>query len=119
ILTDNQDGTYDFAPNANFNGGVSLTVVVADEDGETASTTASIDVAPVNDAPVSGELAYTVNEDASITLSQAQLLAQASDVELDDLEASNVQVSGNAKVVDNGDDTFTITPEANFNGDID
>ncbi|WP_032548328.1 cadherin-like domain-containing protein, partial [Vibrio cyclitrophicus] len=44
ILTDNQDGTYDFAPNANFNGGVSLTVVVADEDGETASTTASIDV---------------------------------------------------------------------------
>ncbi|WP_032545095.1 cadherin-like domain-containing protein, partial [Vibrio cyclitrophicus] len=34
ILTDNQDGTYDFAPNANFNGGVSLTVVVADEDGE-------------------------------------------------------------------------------------
>ncbi|MFL9792489.1 tandem-95 repeat protein [Vibrio cyclitrophicus] len=119
ILTDNQDGTYDFAPNANFNGGVSLTVVVADEDGEMASTTASIDVAPVNDAPVSGELAYTVNEDASITLSQAQLLAQASDVDLDDLEASNVQVSGNAKVVDNGDDTFTITPEANFNGDID
>ncbi|WP_198926816.1 tandem-95 repeat protein, partial [Vibrio cyclitrophicus] len=119
ILTDNQDGTYDFAPNANFNGGVSLTVVVADEDGETASTTASIDVAPVNDAPVSGELAYTVNEDASITLSQAQLLAQASDVDLDDLEASNVQVSGNATVVDNGDDTFTITPEANFNGDID
>ncbi|WP_157933261.1 cadherin-like domain-containing protein, partial [Vibrio cyclitrophicus] len=73
----------------------------------------------VNDAPVSGELAYTVNEDASITLSQAQLLAQASDVDLDDLEASNVQVSGNATVVDNGDDTFTITPEANFNGDID
>ncbi|WP_241819689.1 cadherin-like domain-containing protein, partial [Vibrio cyclitrophicus] len=33
-------------------------------------------------APVSGELAYTVNEDASITLSQAQLLAQASDVDL-------------------------------------
>ncbi|WP_139151648.1 cadherin-like domain-containing protein, partial [Vibrio cyclitrophicus] len=52
-------------------------------------------------------------------LSQAQLLAQASDVDLDDLEASNVQVSGNATVVDNGDDTFTITPEANFNGDID
>ncbi|MEZ9757589.1 cadherin-like domain-containing protein, partial [Vibrio splendidus] len=89
ILTDNQDGTYDFAPNANFNGGVSLTVVVADEDGEMASTTASIDVAPVNDAPVPGELAYTVNEDASITLSQAQLLAQASDVEGDDLTAAN------------------------------
>ncbi|MEZ8690705.1 cadherin-like domain-containing protein, partial [Vibrio splendidus] len=119
ILTDNQDGTYDFAPNANFNGGVSLTVVVADEDGEMASTTASIDVAPVNDAPVSGELAYTVNEDASITLSQAQLLAQASDVEGDDLTAANLSVGGNATVTANDDGSFTITPDANFNGDID
>ncbi|MEZ8573073.1 tandem-95 repeat protein, partial [Vibrio splendidus] len=118
-MTDNQDGTYDFAPNANFNGGVSLTVVVADEDGEMASTTASIDVAPVNDAPVPGELAYTVNEDASITLSQAQLLAQASDVEGDDLTAANLSVGGNATVTANDDGSFTITPDANFNGDID
>ncbi|MEZ8643025.1 cadherin-like domain-containing protein, partial [Vibrio splendidus] len=119
ILTANDDGTYSFAPNENFNGGVSLTVVVADEDGETASTTASIDVAPVNDAPVSGELAYTVNEDASITLSQAQLLAQASDVEGDDLTAANLSVGGNATVTANDDGSFTITPDANFNGDID
>ncbi|MEZ8852029.1 tandem-95 repeat protein [Vibrio cyclitrophicus] len=119
ILRANDDGTFTFAPNENFNGGVSLTVVVADEDGETASTTASIDVAPVNDAPVSGELAYTVNEDASITLSQAQLLAQASDVEGDDLTAANLSVGGNATVTANDDGSFTITPDANFNGDID
>ncbi|MEZ9464656.1 tandem-95 repeat protein, partial [Vibrio splendidus] len=85
VFTTNEDGTYTFAPNENFNGDVSLTVVVADEDGEKVSTTAEVDVKPVNDAPVSGELAYTVNEDASITLSQAQLLAQATDVDGDDL----------------------------------
>ncbi|MDF4942087.1 cadherin-like domain-containing protein, partial [Vibrio parahaemolyticus] len=56
VLTDHGDGTYTFAPNENFNGGVSLDVVVADEDGATATTNANIDVLPINDAPVSGDL---------------------------------------------------------------
>ncbi|WP_123056815.1 tandem-95 repeat protein, partial [Vibrio cyclitrophicus] len=118
ILTANDDGTYSFAPNENFNGGVSLTVVVADEDGEKVSTTAEVDVKAVNDAPVSGDLAYTVNEDNSITLSQEQLLAQASDVEGDELTAANVQVGANASVVENADGSFTITPNEGYNGDV-
>ncbi|TKF11733.1 cadherin-like domain-containing protein, partial [Vibrio kanaloae] len=119
IFTDNGDGTFSFAPNANFDGDVSLDVVVTDEDGATATTTASIDVLPVNDAPVSGDLAYSVEEDGSITLSQEQLLAQASDIEGDDLTAANLTVGGDATVTANDDGSFTITPDANFNGDID
>ncbi|HHF2858441.1 TPA: tandem-95 repeat protein [Vibrio diabolicus] len=119
ILTANDDGTYSFAPNENFNGGVSLDVVVADEDGATATTNANIDVLPVNDAPVSGDLAYSVDEDGSITLSQEQLLAQAGDVDSNNLEAVNLTAVANATVVENQDGSFTITPDANFNGDID
>ncbi|WP_422454154.1 tandem-95 repeat protein [Vibrio harveyi] len=119
ILTANDDGTYSFAPNENFNGGVSLDVVVADEDGATATTNANIDVLPVNDAPVSGDLAYSVDENGSITLSQEQLLAQAGDVDSDNLEAVNLTAVANATVVENQDGSFTITPDANFNGDID
>ncbi|NAZ92772.1 tandem-95 repeat protein [Vibrio toranzoniae] len=119
IFTDNGDGTFSFAPNANFDGDVSLDVVVTDEDGATATTTASIDVLPVNDAPVSGDLAYSIDEDGSITLSQEQLLAQASDVDGDDLTASNLSAGDNATVVDNGDGTFTVTPGTDFNGNID
>ncbi|KOY46212.1 polymer-forming cytoskeletal family protein, partial [Vibrio parahaemolyticus] len=119
ILTANDDGTYSFAPNENFNGGISLDVVVADEDGATATTNANIDVLPINDAPVSGDLAYSVDEDGSITLSQEQLLAQAGDVDGDDLTAANLTVDGNAAVVANDDGSFTITPDADFNGDID
>ncbi|HHX8523919.1 TPA: tandem-95 repeat protein [Vibrio diabolicus] len=119
IFTDNGDGTFSFAPNENFNGDVSLDVVVVDEDGATASTNASIDVLPINDAPVSGDLAYSVDEDGSITLSQEQLLAQAGDVDGDDLTASNLVVDGDATVTANDDGSFTITPDANFNGDID
>ena len=119
IFTDNGDGTFSFAPNANFDGDVSLDVVVTDEDGATTATTASIDVLPINDPPVSGDLAYSIDEDGSITLTQEQLLSQASDVDGDDLTASNLSVGDNASVVDNGDGTFTVTPDANFNGDID
>ncbi|MBS9812028.1 tandem-95 repeat protein, partial [Vibrio alginolyticus] len=119
IFTDNGDGTFSFAPNANFDGDVSLDVVVVDEDGATAATNANIDVLPINDAPVSGNLAYSVDEDNSITLSQEQLLAQASDVEGDALTASNLVVDGDATVTANDDGSFTITPDANFNGDID
>ncbi|EPI4817696.1 tandem-95 repeat protein [Vibrio alginolyticus] len=119
ILTANDDGTYSFAPNENFNGGVSLDVLVADEDGATETTNANIDVLPVNDAPVSGDLAYSVDEDGSITLSQEQLLAQAGDVDSDNLEAVNLTAVANATVVENQDGSFTITPDANFNGDID
>ncbi|MDG2882044.1 tandem-95 repeat protein, partial [Vibrio parahaemolyticus] len=115
IFTDNGDGTFSFAPNENFNGDVSLDVVVTDEDGATASTNANIDVLPINDAPVSGDLAYSVDEDGSITLSQEQLLAQAGDVDGDDLTASNLTVDGNATVVANDDGSFTITPDADFN----
>ncbi|MFS1986861.1 tandem-95 repeat protein [Vibrio splendidus] len=119
IFTDNGNGTFSFAPNENFDGDVSLDVVVTDEDGATTATTASIDVLPINDPPVSGDLAYSIDEDGSIVLTQEQLLSQASDVDGDDLTASNLSAGDNATVVDNGDGTFTVTPDANFNGNID
>ncbi|MDF5673366.1 cadherin-like domain-containing protein, partial [Vibrio parahaemolyticus] len=58
-------------------------------------------------------------EDGAITLSQEQLLSQASDIEGDDLTASDLTVDGNATVTANDDGSFTITPDADFNGDID
>ncbi|MEZ9252262.1 tandem-95 repeat protein [Vibrio cyclitrophicus] len=119
IFTDNGNGTFSFAPNANFDGDVSLDVIVIDEDGATVATSASIDVLPINDPPVSGDLAYSIDEDGSIILNQEQLLSQASDVDGDDLTASNLSAGDNATVVDNGDGTFTVTPDADFNGNID
>ncbi|EMY6579353.1 tandem-95 repeat protein, partial [Vibrio alginolyticus] len=119
IFSVNGDGTCSFAPNENFNGQVQLDVTIRDEDGAEVDTYITVDVLPINDAPVSGNLAYSVDEDNSITLSQEQLLAQASDVEGDALTASNLVVDGDATVTANDDGSFTITPDANFNGDID
>ncbi|WP_241906796.1 cadherin-like domain-containing protein, partial [Vibrio sp. 10N.261.45.A6] len=103
ILTQNEDGSVTFAPNENFNGDISLDVTVIDDDGATAETTAGIEVIAVNDAPVAGNVAYSVDEDGSITLSQEQLLAQASDVDGDALTASNLSAGDNATVTANDD----------------
>ncbi|MEZ8071813.1 tandem-95 repeat protein, partial [Vibrio kanaloae] len=118
ILTDNGNGTYTFAPNENFNGDVNFGFEVSDGT-DTVSANIDVSVTAVDDAPVSGDLAYSVDEDGSIRLSQEQLLSQASDVEGDDLTASELSVGGNATVIQNDDGSFTITPDENFNGDID
>ncbi|MEZ9836583.1 cadherin-like domain-containing protein, partial [Vibrio sp. 10N.261.52.C11] len=106
IFSVNGDGTCSFAPNENFNGQVQLDVTIRDEDGAEVETVINVDVLPINDAPVSGDLAYNVNEDGSITLSQDQLLSQASDVEGEDLTASDLTVGGDATVVANDDGSF-------------
>ncbi|UPR58671.1 tandem-95 repeat protein [Vibrio sp. ED004] len=119
IFTNNGNGTYSFAPNDNFNGDVSINVTVVDDDGATATTTADVDVIAVNDTPiVSGNVAYNVDEDGTITLSQEQLLGNASDIDGDDLTASNLELASGGSVIDNGDGSFTVTPTADFNGDL-
>ncbi|WP_076540674.1 tandem-95 repeat protein, partial [Shewanella sp. UCD-KL21] len=119
ILIQNQDGSVTFSPNENFNGDISLDVVVIDDDGATAETTAGITTLAVNDAPVvDGNVAYTMDEDGVITVTQEQLLANASDIDGDELTASNLAVNGNGSVVDNGNGTFSITPDPDYNGDL-
>ncbi|MEZ9370669.1 tandem-95 repeat protein, partial [Shewanella sp. 10N.286.51.B2] len=119
ILVQNQDGSVTFSPNENFNGDISLDVTIIDDDGATAETTAGITTLAVNDAPVvDGNVAYTMDEDGVITVTQEQLLANASDIDGDELTASNLAVNGNGSVVDNGNGTFSITPDPDYNGDL-
>ena len=86
---------YTFAPNENFNGDVNFGFDVSDGT-DTVSANIDVSVTAVDDAPVSADLAYSVDEDGSIRLSQEQLLSQASDVEGDDLTASSLTVGGDA-----------------------
>ncbi len=118
IFTVNGDGTFSFAPNENFNGQVQLGVTIKDEDGATIETHINVDVLPINDPPVSGDLAYTINEDSSVTLTQDQLLARAGDIDSDNLEAINLSTDENATIQHNDDGSYTITPDADYNGDL-
>ncbi|MDG2932842.1 cadherin-like domain-containing protein, partial [Vibrio parahaemolyticus] len=119
-FVDNGDGTYTFTPNENFDGNISLDVTVIDQDGATDTTTAGIDVIAVNDAPETSGIQAEVDEDNAITITQEQLLANATDIEGDVLVASNLQTNDpDATIVANDDGSFTITHTENFNGELD
>ncbi|WP_153011332.1 tandem-95 repeat protein, partial [Vibrio toranzoniae] len=118
VFEDNGDGTYTFSPNANFNGEVSLDVVVTDEEGATEATTAGITVLEVNDPPIAGSTSYSVSEDEVITISAEQLLANASDIEGEVAIDSVNYVGSDGIFTDNGDGTFSFAPNANFDGDV-
>jgi hypothetical protein len=51
VLTANQDNTFTFTPDANFNGIVTLNYDVSDGKGGIINATNSLNLVPVNDAP--------------------------------------------------------------------
>jgi Ca2+-binding RTX toxin-like protein len=71
-----------YAPNKDFNGSDSLTYQIKDSSGALSnSATISLTVKPVNDAPVAAADLFITNEDTSITIKLADLLANDFDVE--------------------------------------
>ncbi|MGI9283704.1 MAG: tandem-95 repeat protein, partial [Endozoicomonas sp.] len=119
-ITDNGNGTWSYTPTANFNGNdVALNFTVSDgnaSDNQTA--TATVDVTAVNDGPESGSaLSLSTDEDQSFVVTEAELLANASDVDVDTLSVSNVRIdSGSVSVADNGDGTWTVSPLEDWSG---
>ncbi|RED51620.1 tandem-95 repeat protein [Aestuariispira insulae] len=98
----------------------SFTYTIDDGNGGTAQTTLTITITGSNDAPVvSGPVSHVTAEDTAITLTEAQLLANASDVDGDDLSVVGPVTASNGTVTDNGDDTWTFEPDADFNGTMD
>lgn len=119
VIVDNGDGSYSFTPTENFNADdVEIGFTVSDNEIEV-STTATLDVTAVNDAPEAGDvdLGSIVSGD-SLTFTQAQLLAASSDIDGDDLMISDVTVDAAIGVIiDNGDGTYTFTPAPDVSGE--
>ena len=60
-----EDGTFSYAPDQNFNGSDTFTYEVTDSAGNSASGVVNISVSSVNDDPVSGDRAFSVNENTT------------------------------------------------------
>jgi VCBS repeat-containing protein len=115
-LTANSDGTYTYAPNADFNGTDSFTYTVADGDGGSTTATVTVNVSPVNDAPSAGGDSVATSEDTPLTFAPSALLANDGDLDGDTLAISGFGQPQNGTVTANADGTFTYTPNADFNG---
>jgi len=117
VLIDNNNGTWTFTPNHDFNGQVSLSFNVSDGTALVANS-ASINVIPVNDAPVAAPVALAATEDTAITFTTAQLLGASYDVDQDSLSVNAVSVN-HGHITNNNNGTWTFVPDANFNGPVD
>jgi len=119
-LVDNGDGTWNYSPANNDNADVSFTFIVNDSTNNIAGS-ATLDITPVNDTPISTPVVLTsIPEDSGVrTITQDELLANASDIEGDDLTANWLTIAtGNGNLTDNGDGTWNYTPASNDHGDV-
>lgn len=112
----NPDGSYKILLPANANGTFTLAYLVSDGFASTAAAQ-TFTITPVNDAPAGTASAALVDgtEDQPYTVSALDLLAGFSDAEGDNLSVINLKAD-HGSVKDNGDGTYTITPELNYNG---
>ncbi|NNE68926.1 MAG: tandem-95 repeat protein [Rhodothermales bacterium] len=108
------NGTVQYTPDENFFGEDSFSYLVSDGNGGTTSTTVTVTVTAVNDAPVAVEDAFTTEEDAPIILST--LLQNDFDVENSALSLGLVFAADKGLVSRNTDGTITYTPPAEFSG---
>ena len=70
------DGSYDFSPAANYNGSVPvITYTVSDGHGGTDTGTLTLNVTPVNDAPLLTEILETIAFDENLVNNAPQLVA--------------------------------------------
>jgi VCBS repeat-containing protein len=116
-LTLNADGSFDYTPNADFNGTDSFVYTASDGTGSTGEITVTINVNSVNDGPTAVADAYSVDEDAGLTIDAAGgVLANDTDPDGDALTAALVSGPANGTLTLNADGSFNYTPNANFNG---
>ena len=119
-LVDNGNGTWSYTPAANDDSGVSFNYNVTDSTDSVAGV-ATLDITAVNDTPQSTPVVLTpVLEDSGMrTITQAELLDNATDIEGDVLAATGLIVStGNGTLLNNGDGTWSYTPAANDNSNV-
>src|SRR5689334_23643751 len=118
-VVDNHDGTFTYTPAANYNGPVSFNYTASD-GSLTASSTASLTLAAVNDAPVATPVTLTAGtEDTAYIINASALLAGVSDVDGPSLSITSVSLAaGGGAIADNHDGTFSYTPAANYNGPV-
>ena len=120
VLVNEGDGTFTYTPDADFFGTDSFTYTITDPAGAvSAPATVTIVVASVNDAPVAvgdGGSAFVTSEDVVFTT--GDVTANDSDVDHPVVGSSVVVVSSvsDGVLVNEGDGTFTYTPDPEFFG---
>lgn len=114
------DGTFTYTPVADFNGTDRFTYRAFDGAAYSSAATVTIQVTPVNDAPISLPDEYSMDEDGLLTVvPPSGVLSNDFDVETAPLltaQLVSAPSSGNLDL--HADGTFVYVPAANFSGTV-
>ena len=96
----NNDGTFTYTPDANYNGADSFTYTITDGDGNPSTASVNITVNPVNDAPVvAGTPRFSVAEQDNVNDNEASGGEDALRFSASDFSSSDVDSSAFRSVV--------------------
>ena len=115
-LTLNPDGSFTYVPAANYNGSDSFSYKANDGTVDSGIATVTINITPVNDAPVAANDSYTTAEDTALTVIAPGVFANDTDVDGDPLTALLVSGPAHGALTLFADGNFTYTPNTNYNG---
>ena len=113
--------TFTFTPTANFNGNLTFDYQVSDDESPTPASstvgTATVALAPVNDAPVAVDDSYATNEDGGGFLPPFWgVLVNDTDVDGDTLTAILVTPPANGTFTLNPNGSYWWWPDPDYNG---
>lgn len=117
VSFDATSGTFSGIPPQDFNGSLDITVTAS--DGElSVSDTFTLDITPVNDAPVANDdSGFEVDAGALLVIAAETLLANDVDVDGDVLSIVGVSEAANGSVALDADGTLIYAAEAGFSGE--
>ncbi len=115
-VTVGADGSFTYTPDAGVNGEDTFTYRVSDGGLESQIATVTIDVSAVNDAPLAAGDSYATDEDSTLTVPAAGVLANDTDVDSATLAVALESGVANGTLTLNADGSFSYTPTPNFNG---
>lgn len=110
------DGTVRFTPEADYHGAASFDYVVADGSGGASRATVTLDIAAVNDAPVTAGETVAGKTNVPFLFTQAALLANDTDVDQDNLAVVAVGAAEHGTVTLDPDGRVRFVPETGYVG---
>ncbi|GFZ33597.1 hypothetical protein CSC2_41230 [Clostridium zeae] len=126
----NEDGTISYTPDHNYNGTDSFSYTISDGNGGTATTTVSINVNEVNDAPAVGNISKNGPEDADINFTSGDFSTKFTDIDGDSLvkikivtlpsngvlKLNGVSITVGQEILTSDLSKLTFTPNSDWNG---
>ncbi|MGQ0700640.1 MAG: tandem-95 repeat protein [Panacagrimonas sp.] len=112
----NPDGSFTYAPDANFSGSDSFTYRASDGAAQSAVATVSLTVNAANDVPLAADDAFSTAEETALEVAAPGVLANDADPDGPALGAILVTGPANGTLSLNSNGGFTYTPNANFSG---